>query len=266
MRILITYDGTLHAKTALRYGLGKVKEQGGEVIALFVFNPGLFIDYDAYPGVKETARRESFRFVNEAKAMIQEAGDVKASVIVEDGDPEEETIRYARDRHADILFATPRFKSVIKHAPCPVSVIPGHILVPVDNTEGVMAIMGRVIREARETESQVVLLGIVPEHIYSGGERDELERVKKETERMVSMARKGFREAGIETKEIMSSGYPDEEMLKAAEEYTVSMILVPDGGDTPSELNKAASIILDEPDRLRRPVLIVPKSGTGQGF
>jgi nucleotide-binding universal stress UspA family protein len=227
----------------------------------------MFVDYDAYPGAEDVARREALRYVEEAEALMREAGGgVRSSVILEDGDPEENTVRYARDNHVDIIFATPRFKSVVKHAPCPVSIIPGHILVPVDNTEGVAAALAQVIREAKATGSKVVLLGIVPVHIYSRDERDELERVKKETEQMVSKARKRLKEAGIETKEIMSSGYPDEEILKVSEEYSVSMIMIPDGGDIPSELNKAANIILDEPDKLKRPVYIVPKAGIQQGI
>ena len=50
------------------------------------------------------------------------------------------------------------------------------------------------------------------------------------------------------------AGYPDEEILKAAEEFAVSLIMLPTGGKTPSELTKAAAILLEEPERIRRPV------------
>ena len=34
MNILVVYDGTLHAKKALLYGLKKVQEAGGEITVL----------------------------------------------------------------------------------------------------------------------------------------------------------------------------------------------------------------------------------------
>lgn len=261
MKILVTYDGTIQSKKALKYGLEKAKDAGGEVIALYVFNSGMFIDYDATPGAESTARRESFRFIQEAKAIISEAGSsIKTTVIVEEGNPKEEIVKYARKEKVDVIFSTPKYKSIIKKAPCRVSIIPGHILFPVDSTNIPAAMFDKVVKEARATGSMVVLLGIVPVHIYGKWENDELERIKKETLLILNNAVKRLGEEGIEAKEIISSGYPDEEILKAAEEYSVSMIMIPDGGDIPSELNKAANIILDEPDMVKMPVLIVPKT------
>ena len=37
----------------------------------------------------------------------------------------------------------------------------------------------------------------------------------------------------------MRSGYPDVEIVKVADEYPVTMIMVSENGDTPSELGKA---------------------------
>jgi hypothetical protein len=39
------------------------------------------------------------------------------------------------------------------------------------------------------------------------------------------------------------------------------MIILPTGGTTPSELSKAAAVILDEPERLKRPVILLPVTG-----
>ncbi|HEX8949145.1 MAG TPA: universal stress protein, partial [Dissulfurispiraceae bacterium] len=241
MKILVTYDGTLHSKSALRYGIEKVKEQGGEVTALYVFNPGMFVDYDAHPDVERMARREALGHVEAAKTLVKEAdAGVKADVLFEEGAPEEEIVRYAKELRADVILATPRYKSIMRNAPCPVSIIPGHILVPVDNTDSLLAMLGRVVKEAKAAESKVMLLGIVPVHIYGPGEKDELEKVRKETSLMLGKVKKQLKEEGIDTKELISAGYPDEEILKAAEAESVSMIMIPDSGDAPSELNKAA--------------------------
>ena len=115
MKVLVAYDGTLQAKEALRYGSQKVKENGGELVALHVFNSGLFIDYDAHPGAVEMARRDSLRFVEEAKRLIAENGVLDyARVVSEEGVPSEEIMRYATEKNVDILLCPPRYKSVIK--------------------------------------------------------------------------------------------------------------------------------------------------------
>ena len=112
MKVLVAYDGTLQAKDALRYGLDKVRENGGEVVALHVFDRGMFVDYDAIPGVEEMARKDAERHVDEARSLIRESG-VRARVITEDGSPEEEVLNYAMARNVDILLCPPKYKSII---------------------------------------------------------------------------------------------------------------------------------------------------------
>lgn len=114
MKIMVAYDGTLQAKEALVYGMQKAKEKGGEVVALHVFNSPLFVDYDATPGAESVARAESDRFMEEAKAIIREKGKgVKASLYSTEGNPEDETIAFARAEHADVLLCPPRFRRII---------------------------------------------------------------------------------------------------------------------------------------------------------
>ena len=57
MKVLVAYDGTLQAKDALKYGVEKVKENGGELVALHVFNSNMFVDYDVF-GAEEAGRAE----------------------------------------------------------------------------------------------------------------------------------------------------------------------------------------------------------------
>lgn len=112
MKVLVAYDGTLQSQEALRYGLEKVKENGGEVLALHIFNSAQFVDYDV-AGAVEAARRESARQMEEAKHLMKESG-VKASLFAGEGDPEDETIRFATDRNVDVLLCPSRYKSIIK--------------------------------------------------------------------------------------------------------------------------------------------------------
>ncbi len=112
MKVLVAYDGTLQSKAALKFGAEKVKEKGGEVLALHIFNNTLFLDYDV-AGAAEAAKREAARQMEEAKLLMGACG-VKATFFSGEGDPEEETIRFATERNVDVLLCPPRYKATIK--------------------------------------------------------------------------------------------------------------------------------------------------------
>jgi len=258
MKILVNYDGSLNSQTALKYGIRKVREAGGSLFAIHVFNVNMFIDYGAGPNAEEMARKESSGYVENARRIISESGsEIDVRLFTTEGNPNEEIVKFARDEKIDLIIVPPRYKTIVKNAPCPVSVIPGNILLPLDNSDSYLKVFDRAKSEATAAASKVVLLGIVPVHLYSKGEKKELDRIKKETETALKKVKKLFANEGIETKEIMRSGYPDEEIIKIAEEYPVTMIIVPESGDTPSELGKAAQIIIDDSEKFRQPVLLV---------
>jgi nucleotide-binding universal stress UspA family protein len=114
MKIMVAYDGTQQAKEALVYGIEKAREKGGEVVALHVFNSGLFIDYDAHMDAEAMARQESAQFVEEAKSLIREKGDgVRTSLFTTEGNPAEEVINFAKEKKVDLLLCPPKFKTII---------------------------------------------------------------------------------------------------------------------------------------------------------
>ncbi|HEX8949149.1 MAG TPA: universal stress protein [Dissulfurispiraceae bacterium] len=114
MKVLVAYDGTLQSKEALKYGLDKVKENGGELVALHVFKSNMFVDYDSIPGAEDIARGEAARFVAEAEQLIRKEGrGVRAKVLAEDGNPAEEIINYAMAKNIDVLLCPPRYRSII---------------------------------------------------------------------------------------------------------------------------------------------------------
>jgi len=113
MKVLVAYDGTLHAKTALRYGLEKVKDNTGELLVIHVFNSDLFFDYDAIPRASAIARRESDWYVKELGMFLSEkANGIKSSIILGEGNPENEIIQCAKDENVDLLLCPTRYKSV----------------------------------------------------------------------------------------------------------------------------------------------------------
>lgn len=257
MKVLVAYDGSLHSKNALKYGLQKVRENGGDVTALHVFDSSQFVDYDAGPMAEKIARMESSRYVSEARKLIEESGNGIAVKIIEDeGVPEYEILKHARHENVDLILAPPRYKSMVRDAPCPVCIIPGTLLVAVDNSTNWETVMDKVIKEAKATASKVLLLGLVPVHLYTPSEQSEVKRIRQETDATMKKIKKLLDEQGLEVKGLMREGYPDEEILKAAEEHSISMIIIPADRNAPSELNKAADIILDEAEGLRRPVFV----------
>jgi len=114
MKIMVAYDGTLQAKEALVYGMDKVREKGGEVVALHVFNNSMFIDYDATIGAQGIAKAEAEQFINEAKTIIRDKGKgVKASLYSTEGNPTEEMISFAKSEKVDVLLCPPKFTKII---------------------------------------------------------------------------------------------------------------------------------------------------------
>jgi nucleotide-binding universal stress UspA family protein len=263
MKILVIYDGTIQSKTALRYGLRKAKEIGGELLVLQVFQSSLFVDYDAGPRAEEIARAEAARHLRDAETLIHDAGNegLTVRVLSVEGAPLEEALRVAEVEHADLILSSQRYKALINKATCPVHLMPGTILVPVDSSDTVLAKKATILAEAKGTGSKVLLLGIVPTHLYSAAEKTELEQVRKETHATVNKIKSALSKEGVEVLDVTRSGYPDEEILKAAEEYSVSLIMLPAGGKTPSELTKAALILLDEPKQVRLPIQIMLQAG-----
>jgi hypothetical protein len=115
MKILVAYDGTLQSKEALVYGIEKAKEKNGELTVLHVFNTGMFIDYDATPNAATMARAESSHFVEQARSIIREKGKgLKTSLVLGEGNPEEEVISYAKAENVDILLCPPKYKNIIR--------------------------------------------------------------------------------------------------------------------------------------------------------
>lgn len=263
MKILTIYDGTIQSKTALRYGLRKAKEKGGELTVLQVFQSSLFMDYGAGPKAEELARAEAGQQLRDAEALVREADTrgITVRVVSEEGAPVEETLRYAETWRADLVLSSPRYKELVKKASCPVHIMPGTILVPADNSDALLAEQENIIAEAKATGSKVLLLAIVPVHLYSAGEKAELAQVRNKTIETVRKIKNALSKEGVEVSETIKSGYPDEEILKAAEECSASLIMLPGGGKTPSELTKAAAILLDEPERARMPIQIMMAAG-----
>jgi nucleotide-binding universal stress UspA family protein len=259
MNILVVYDGTLHAKKALLYGMKKLREAGGELTVLQVFDPRLFIDYDAGPKAEELARKEASQSLAEARQIIsEEAAGISVRVISDEGDAAQKVLEYAEAERPSLVLAPSRYRELATTLPCPLTVVPGTILVPMDNTGSPAASTDRIVSEAVSTGSKVLLLGVVPVHLYSREEKKDLERVKKEITAAMKKLKITLAEKGIAVSEIIRSGYPDEEILKAAGEHAVSLILLPSGSMVPSELTKATAIILEESERLKWPVFLLP--------
>lgn len=262
MKILVLHDGTINARKAVAYALSKTQGSSSETVVLHVFNASVFLDYDGGPHALELGRRESLRHLDELKKFIAEQGaSQRVRILSEEGDPGDLAVRAAAMERPDLVLVPERLRSLVNVLAAPVSTVPGTILFPVDSGSELPAILGDVIREAKALAARVVVLGILPVHLYSRSEQKELEELKRTTVARLKNARKALQSEGIDSSDVLREGYPDEEILKAAEEFNASLVMVPSGGATPSELAKAASILRDEPERVRMPVLSLPEGG-----
>jgi nucleotide-binding universal stress UspA family protein len=200
-----------------------------------VFQSSLFIDYGAGPKAEELARTEWAKHARDAeKIIVEEGSGVSIRLQAAEGEPEQELLRCAMSEQPDVILATPRYKGITKGALCPVYIImPGTILVPVDNSDAALAGLDKIMGEAKATGSNVLLLGIVSVHLYSAAETKELEQVRNGTVAAMKKIKKTLAGQNIEVSELIRSRYPDEEILKAAREHAASLIILPGGGKLP---------------------------------
>jgi nucleotide-binding universal stress UspA family protein len=260
MKVLVIYDGTLQGTKALRYGLGKVREKGGELTVLHTVDPSLFIGYDAVPGALERGRSEATGQLAAAKqAVAEQAVSFPVSIISAEGNALDVARHHAELERPDLIIAPQKLKALAKDAPSPVLLVPGVILVPVD-ASGIAADADAVAAEASSLGASVRLAGIVPFHLYSRDEREELDRVRHDAGSAVARLKRDLASRGIAAEGSLRAGYPDEEILRAAEELDATLIMLPSGGATPSELSKAAAVLQDEPDRVKHRLILL----TGQ--
>ncbi len=259
MKILIAYDGTLHAKKALSYAIEKARPAGGRVTVLQVFDPSLFIDYDAGPSALALARKEfAFQSEETARLIAQTGSGVAVALLSGEGSAAELLQDQVLRERPDLLMLPPRYQTLARVFDVPVFPVPGTILVPLDGSGRGVA-PGIALQEARLTGSRITLLGIVPVHLYSREEKKELEQVRRSTRAAMKRFRKTLEGAGAPAGEMLSEGYPDEEIIRAAQGSGVSLVLLPSGSTAPSELAKAGAILADEPGRLHCPLELVPE-------
>ena len=114
MKIMVAYDGTVQAKDALKYGIGRAREKNAELIVSSVFNTGMFFAYEASLDARDAARNETQRFVSEAEGILREKGaGLKASIVTMEGNPEQEVLAFAKKANVDVLLCPPKFSSLI---------------------------------------------------------------------------------------------------------------------------------------------------------
>ena len=161
MRIITLYDGSLHSKTALHYGLEKAEKQNGELIVLFVFQNSLYVDYDGGLMAQKAARAEMDHHIRDVEKITKETGSqAKVRIMTEEGEPEQELLHAAQSEEADLILAPVRYKAIAKASPCPAYFIPGTILVPVDSSDMLMEKVEEIVTEAKRTGSKILVLGV----------------------------------------------------------------------------------------------------------
>jgi nucleotide-binding universal stress UspA family protein len=258
MKYLIVHDGTLSARKLLRYGLERAVRTGASVMVLSVFPAPLFSGYEGMHA-EARARREYEASLEDTRAVLKTFDDrLDVSLYSADGDPEEVILSTAESEQVGTILLTPRYRRIQRKTSVPVAIVPGTLLLPVDSSNEAMGIIGQVAQEARESGSSVIILGVVPVHLYSRSEKMALRAVEEATLGTMNRVLTVLRAEGVDARPILRSGYPDDEILRAANEFTISTVIFPQGGVAPSELRKAAHVLLAEREQARVPLLFVP--------
>src|SRR5512145_379797 len=121
MKVLIAYDGTIHAKKALQYGIEKARSTNGSLTVLHVFDRSRFVDYDAGPAAEDAARREAAKHLDEARGSVaRSASGIPVQFIAMEGDADAALAGAARKDAYDLVLATPGFKSAVRAIDRPV--------------------------------------------------------------------------------------------------------------------------------------------------
>jgi nucleotide-binding universal stress UspA family protein len=248
VNVLITHDGSADAESALRYGALKVRENGGGKISLYIFKDAGFgeVDYSSPDRTLDDLCRQ------------KSSGPFELKVLIGKGDPEREILDHLQQEEVDLIVTVPSCTAFLRGSSIPVSPVPATILAPMDDRVMQESMINHIAGEALSSCSRVLLLGIVPIHLYNPSEETELDAVKAETIKSMELAAAELNNRGIQVEEMLRLGYPDEEIIRTAETSGASMIIIPCDSDQQSELNKAASIILDELKQVNIPVLYVP--------
>jgi len=256
MNILVLLDGGFQEETTLRYALYRAQPQRDTIFILSVFSEGMLYYYDAMPMVKDMLRRDIKSHIDRAIKIVREQGKgIGAYVLEEDGKLHKVLERVIKREAIDIIYAPPSYKAAFNsRINCPLAIIPGTILIPLDHEELPTDSVNALVIEAKMAASAVHLLGIVPIHIYSVNERKELEVITKKTTDNVKSIGKRLIRSHIQCSEALCAGFPDEEIIKAFKERAASIILFAQGHDRPSELNKAFNLLLQERDALKLPI------------
>jgi nucleotide-binding universal stress UspA family protein len=125
MKVLVAYDGSLDSKAALKYGIQRVREVTGELIALYVFSSHRDVDDNAGSRAKERARRDAFRHLDEAREFIRSNGrdGIKARVVFTEGHARTEILSYATKEDVDMIVVPSSLDSLMDAACCLVNVV-----------------------------------------------------------------------------------------------------------------------------------------------
>lgn len=249
MKTLILFDGTIHAKIALSYSIHLLKPPQDKLYILKVWNKKILPYYDSLPNVERLIERDWKGHLEEVKRIVKEQGQgIRAYIIEEEGELNEVLDKNIKAEGIDLVFAPSNYRGMIKTKTYPLVFLPGTLMVPIDHEGLSICSLELLIKEATLAVSDVLVFGIVPIHIYSATEQKELQEITEKTKEAVKNVAKRLSKSKIKTKQLLCSGYPDEEILKATKQNPVSIILLAEFNQRASEINKAINLVLQDGD------------------
>lgn len=124
MKVMVIYDSSPDAKTALAYGLTKVKASGGELITYYPFRRKIFQNKERKLYSNEETLENALEQSETVTTLVDRKGrKVRTTMVFAVIKNPSDILRYAARAEADLIVATPEFDILFEKACCLVDIV-----------------------------------------------------------------------------------------------------------------------------------------------
>lgn len=121
MKVMVAYNGSPDAQTALAYGFKKAHEMGGELIVFHILRRSYFHDMDCVLPPTENAFQRIL-MVKKDTLTHRSGRKILTTFVFAVLDTADDILRYAGQTEADLVVVPPEFEDLLEKACCLVDV------------------------------------------------------------------------------------------------------------------------------------------------
>lgn len=121
MKVMVAYNGSPDAQTALAYGLNKAHDMGGELIVFHTLRESSFLDmYGILPPTDDAFQR--ILLVKKDTLTHRSGRKIVTTFVFAVVDSCDDILRYAGQAQADLIVVPPELEELLEKACCLVDV------------------------------------------------------------------------------------------------------------------------------------------------